>query len=107
MDNRPRGAKAERATAPAAPPTAQAPAPIAPPPARAFALLGGFDLRLGRWQEVLHQVGVVDSLIVDPPYGEGTHSGSISTRADRCATEGLSPDFEHWRPEDVTEFVHA
>lgn len=33
------------------------------------------DLRLGRWQDVLADVGEVDTLISDPPYSERTHRG--------------------------------
>jgi 23S rRNA G2445 N2-methylase RlmL len=34
-----------------------------------------WDLRLGRWQDVLADVTECDAVITDPPYGERTHSG--------------------------------
>jgi hypothetical protein len=111
MDNRPRGSKAEKReppVAPAAPMVPQAPAEPAPQsPPRSFSLLEGFDLRFGPWQETLYQVGIVDTLISDPPFGAGTHEGSETTRDDGSPTDGLSPDYMHWRPEDVADFVHA
>ncbi len=33
------------------------------------------DLRLGRWEDVLADVGEVDCVCTDPPYSERTHSG--------------------------------
>ncbi len=33
------------------------------------------DLRLGRWQEALADVGEVDAVITDPPYSARTHEG--------------------------------
>lgn len=33
------------------------------------------DLRKGRWEDALADVGEVDSLITDTPYSERTHSG--------------------------------
>ena len=43
-----------------------------------------WDLRLGRWQDVLADVREVDCVCVDPPYGERTHDGN----ADRIASMG-------------------
>lgn len=35
----------------------------------------GWEVRLGRWQDVLADVGEVSSLITDPPYSARTHDG--------------------------------
>jgi site-specific DNA-methyltransferase (adenine-specific) len=35
----------------------------------------GWELRLGRWQDVLADVTACDALITDPPYSERTHAG--------------------------------
>lgn len=54
------------------------------------------DLRLGRWQDVLADVGEVDTLISDPPYSERTHDGqqhgrrSGTKRGYREPTNGAS-----------------
>lgn len=60
------------------------------------------DLRLGRWQDVLADVGEVDALITDPPYGRRTHEGQMQgiDGADRLAI-----DYSAWTAEDVLEFV--
>jgi hypothetical protein len=64
------------------------------------------DLRLGRWQDVLTDVGEVDAVITDPPYGQRTHAGQRHTRksgdrADWCSNRGLG--YGHLSPEDVEE----
>lgn len=41
----------------------------------------GWELRLGRWQDVLADVAQVDSVITDPPYSERTHVGQRSVKA--------------------------
>lgn len=33
------------------------------------------DLRLGKWEDVLSDVGEVDAVISDPPYSSRTHKG--------------------------------
>lgn len=35
----------------------------------------GWEVRLGRWQDVLADVGEVDAVICDPPYSAHTHEG--------------------------------
>jgi site-specific DNA-methyltransferase (adenine-specific) len=66
-----------------------------------------WDLRLGRWQDVLADVTECDAVITDPPYGERTHSGQ---RHGRCgaryndhdvSTKGLG--YVHLTPRDVRE----
>lgn len=82
----------------------------APPEPKAYALLAGFDLRLGRWQEALYQVGIVDALVTDPPFGAAVHTGSRALgneRADGSPLDGIGPDYEPWTPDDVMEFVAA
>lgn len=44
------------------------------------------DLRIGRWETVLADVGEVDAVISDPPYSDRTHEGhddgaSLANRA--------------------------
>lgn len=62
-----------------------------------------FDLRLGRWQNVLDVE--VDATISDPPYGQRTHEGHNS--AENTAISGFRNDIDylHWTPADVHEFV--
>lgn len=74
---------------------------------RAMQLLDGFDLRFGDWQSVLYDVGTVDALITDPPFGVATHNGAKSTREDGSPTDGLGPDYAHWTRDDVIAFVTA
>ncbi len=37
----------------------------------------GWELRCGRWQDVLADVTECDALITDPPYSERTHAGAL------------------------------
>lgn len=62
------------------------------------------DIRLGDWRQVLADYGVVDTIITDAPYGSQTHS-SMATREDGSNDDGLTPDYEHWTPDDVVAFV--
>lgn len=66
------------------------------------------ELRFGTWQDVLCDVGEVDTLISDPPYSERTHSGhsegverSLPGESRRAIT------YAAWKPEDVDAFVDA
>lgn len=72
-----------------------------------------WELRLGRWQDVLGDVEC-DALIVDAPYSERTHAGhDAGTRNDgsgdpyghRRQTRGIN--YGAWRPTDVDDFVAA
>lgn len=70
-----------------------------------------YDLRLGRWQDVLADVEC-DSLIADPPYGARTHDGQHeSTSAPNRVSGSGSPtqrralSYAHWTPDDVQAFV--
>lgn len=69
----------------------------------------GWELREGRWQDVLADVEECDAVITDPPYSERTHSGQRHGRKDpgyspdRCLT-GRGLCYEHWTPEMVREF---
>ncbi len=47
----------------------------------------GWELRLGRWQDVLADVAQVDSVITDPPYSERTHVGQRSVKAEERTVE--------------------
>lgn len=64
------------------------------------------ELRCGRWQDVLADVGSVDAVITDPPYSKRTHSGNDRMgdfdRAD-IAYACLAPKdvrvfCDHWGP---------
>lgn len=39
----------------------------------------GWELRLGRWQDVLRDIVTCDAVITDPPYSETTHAGALSS----------------------------
>lgn len=62
------------------------------------------NLKLGRWQESLADIGVVDAVICDPPYSARTHAAS-TTRSDGSSAQGLTPTYTAWTPEDVHQFV--
>ncbi len=61
------------------------------------------ELRLGKWQDALADVGMVDTLITDPPYSERTHSGhdEISSKLEGRRTLG----YVAWSVSDVRAFV--
>lgn len=64
------------------------------------------DIRLGRWQEALADVGHVDAIICDPPYSARTHAAK-TTRRDGVDAEGLAPVYAGWTEQDVRDFVEA
>lgn len=63
------------------------------------------DLRVGRWQEVLADVGEVDAVICDPPYGARTHAGNdgMHERFGDAARRDLS--YASMSADDVRAFV--
>ena len=61
----------------------------------------GWELRLGKWQDVMADVEC-DALICDPPYGSRTHEGN-SGRIEQMGRASL--DYGHFTPDDVAEFV--
>jgi site-specific DNA-methyltransferase (adenine-specific) len=68
------------------------------------------ELRVGRWQDALADVGEVDALISDPPYSERTHSGHdvIVGKANAAKRQQRRPlGYEPWTPGDVEDFVRA
>jgi site-specific DNA-methyltransferase (adenine-specific) len=65
----------------------------------------GWELRLGRWQNVLGDV-VADALIFDAPYSERTHA-SKARRNDGSSTSGCAPGYDYLTPDDVRGFVHS
>jgi hypothetical protein len=80
------------------------------PPRKAFGQILDLPLYLGRWEDVLSDVGQVDALITDGPFSKRTHESSRgmgNERADGSDLDGLAPNFEHWTGEDVTSFVEA
>jgi len=67
------------------------------------------DFRLGRYQDVLHDV-VCDAVICDPPYGQRTHdghnvttNGHIAAGNDSAIRRQLS--YAAWGPDEVHQFV--
>lgn len=64
------------------------------------------DIRVGRWQDALSDIDMVDAVICDPPYSARTHSAG-TTRNDDSTAIGLTPTYNCWTPEDVSEFVDA
>ncbi len=64
------------------------------------------DLRLGRWQDALADVEMVDAVITDPPYGERTHAGQrVDGTEDGSSRAALS--YASWSPDTVREFCAA
>lgn len=68
------------------------------------------DLRPGRWQTALADVGEVDLLCSDPPFSARTHDGhSATVGGHRGAGHDLAPrkaiSYPHWTAEDVIAFV--
>jgi len=64
----------------------------------------GFDLRVGRWEDVLAGIGMVDVVITDAPFSERVHE-SKPTRDDGVDPAGLSPSYDHWTAADIERFV--
>lgn len=62
------------------------------------------DLRLGRWQDALADVEMVDAVITDPPYSARTHAAQ---RSDQVAASKSFKQLEyaHWTDADVRELV--
>lgn len=67
------------------------------------------DLRCGQWQEVLADIGEVDAVICDPPYGARTHKGhnkaSDQVRSATGQKTRTDLHYAHWTPDDVRAFV--
>lgn len=80
----------------------------APSPRRPLGLLADMQLLVGRWEDVLSkdEIGMVDTIITDPPYSERTHK-SDPTRADGVDPSGLKPNYPPWYQADVDAFVDA
>lgn len=82
----------------------------------------GWELRLGKWQDVLQDVEC-DALITDPPYSERTHSGhgggaaagmgnrgrDYLERTNGRPTGGTGPrqaiSYGHWTPTEARHFA--
>jgi site-specific DNA-methyltransferase (adenine-specific) len=62
------------------------------------------ELRLGRWQDVLADVDHCNTVITDPPYGAGTHTGhNAATQSDGIYRGTIN--YEPWTPADVAELI--
>lgn len=79
-----------------------------PSPRQPLGLLADMQLLVGRWEDVLSkdEVGVVDAIIVDPPYSERTHE-SEPTRNDGVDADGLRPNYPPWYQADVDAFIDS
>ena len=72
--------------------------------------MSDIDLRCGDWRDVLADVGEVDALICDPPYGARTHAGhdhGVRNSRDPSNEGRRELSYSAWTPEDVHEFVAA
>lgn len=83
----------------------------------------GWELRCGRWQDVLSDVTECDACVTDPPYSERTHSGHDGgTAAANRLSDGVpwvrnthsrtdvacvrrAINYDAWTSDDVCEFV--
>ena len=80
------------------------------------------DLRLGRWEDVLADVGEVDAVIADPPYSARTHNGhddgaSLANKVARAHARSdggvdvyrprSSISYSSWSTEEVDAFVDS
>lgn len=65
------------------------------------------DFRLGRWEDVLADVGEVDAVITDPPYGARTHDDESLAKQVVSATGQATRTrlgYSEWTKEDVIIF---
>ncbi len=62
------------------------------------------DLRFGRWQDALTDVGEVDAVITDPPYSKRTHNGSAQLSSGKVSS-GISA-YQPWTKREASAFVH-
>lgn len=74
------------------------------PPRKLYGLMADMQLLLGTWQDMLADIGQIDTLITDPPYSERVHA-SKPTRRDDVDPDGLTPNYEPWAASDVESFV--
>jgi len=80
-----------------------------------------WELKCGRWQDVLADVAHVDHVVTDPPYSARTHEGHNNAE-DLDGKIGRHPranggfdrsrsrsriEYEGWQPSDVEEFVDS
>ena len=62
------------------------------------------DLRLGRYQDVLADIGMVDCIVTDPPYSARTHEAQCSDFA--ANSKSFFPlEYVAWDRDDVQMFV--
>lgn len=67
----------------------------------------GWELRLGKWQDVLADVQRVDSVITDPPYSARTHAGQLAGDDSNDGQERAELEYTHITPEDVFAIISA
>lgn len=64
------------------------------------------DLRLGRWEDSLADVGEVDAVMTDAPYSQRTHEGG-NNGVQMSATPRRELTYAHWAESDVDVFVDS
>jgi site-specific DNA-methyltransferase (adenine-specific) len=65
-----------------------------------------WDLRLGRWQDALADVEMVDAIVTDPPYSARTHAAQHSDHV--AASAGFSDlEYSAWGGDDVRALVSS
>jgi site-specific DNA-methyltransferase (adenine-specific) len=70
----------------------------------------GWELRLGRWQDVLADVEAADAVITDPPYSERTHAGhqkGFGHTGNGRPTTRRDINYQSIGPDDVQTFVRS
>lgn len=65
------------------------------------------DLRLGKWQDALADVEMVDAVVSDPPYSSRTHAGNEDMAGRFGDHGGRSLSYDAWSSDDVCEFVKS
>lgn len=67
--------------------------------------MNSWQLRLGAYQEALADIGEVDAVIADPPYGSRTHSNQCTEGRDGATRRDLS--YKNWDATTVREFCQS
>lgn len=67
------------------------------------------DLRQGRWEDALADVGEVDCVMSDPPYSARVHEGSIYNGGELAADDSSRRllNYSHWTARDVDSLIDS
>lgn len=63
----------------------------------------GWEIRCGRWQDVLADVATCDAVITDPPYSERTHRGALDATTLERGVKGYAA----WTIDDAKGFIDS